>query len=95
LIALTVSAVAARVEPISVAELYTQLVSHEQRLELHNGGNQSSINAAVKGNHGNNNNSSRGGRGGTSDRNGGGCGGCDGFGRGGGGRNSFQSGVFC
>ena len=33
-----VSAIAARVKPISVGELYTQLVSFEQRMELHDGG---------------------------------------------------------
>lgn len=46
-----VSAVAARVEPISIGELYTQLVSFEQRMELHSrgGGFQSSANVAAKG----------------------------------------------
>lgn len=48
-----VSAVAARVEPISVDELYTQLVSFEQRMELHAGGSHSSANVASKGGHGN------------------------------------------
>ena len=58
-----VSAVASRVEPISVGELYTQLVSFEQRMEMRGGGHQSSANMAAKG--GRNNNSSRsGGRGG-------------------------------
>ena len=33
-----VSAVAARVEPITVNELYTQLISFEQRMEIHGGG---------------------------------------------------------
>lgn len=86
-----VSAVAARVEPISLGELYTQLISHEQRIELRNGGSQSSANSASRGNRGNYSNNSRG-RGG--------------FGRGGGGgRNQrggrhqnrvlFQAGVFC
>jgi histone deacetylase 1/2 len=79
-----------------VVELYTQFISHEQRLELRNGGSQSSVNAVMKGQHNNNNNSSNGGRGGGGDRNGGGRGGRGGFGRGGGGgRNPFQQGVFC
>jgi hypothetical protein len=88
-----VSSVAARVEPISVAELYTQLVIHEQRLELRNGGNQSSANSVTK-RHRNNGNSPHGGRGGGG-RNGGSRGGRGGFGRGGGGRSSFQPGVYC
>lgn len=33
-----VSSVAGRVEPISITELFTQLISHEQRMELRNGG---------------------------------------------------------
>lgn len=33
-----VSAVAARIEPITVNELYTQLVSFKQRMEYHGGG---------------------------------------------------------
>lgn len=74
------SAVAAHVKPISVVELYTQFISHEQRLELRNGGSQSSVNAVMKGQHNNNNNSSNGGRGGGGDRNGGGRGGRGGFG---------------
>lgn len=91
---LVVSAVAARVESISVTELFTQLVSHEQHLELRNGGNQSSANSATKGKR-NGNNSSSGGRGGSGRNNGGG-GGRGGFGRGGGGgRSTFQPGVFC
>jgi hypothetical protein len=63
-----------------VVELYTQFISHEQRLELRNGGSQSSVNAVMKGQHNNNNNSSNGGRGGGGDRNGGGRGGRGGFG---------------
>ncbi|XP_066354870.1 uncharacterized protein [Miscanthus floridulus] len=35
---LVVFAVAARVEPISIGDLYTQLVSFKQRMELHVGG---------------------------------------------------------
>lgn len=89
-----VSAVAARVEPISVGELYTQLTSHEQCMELCNSANNPSANMATKGGgHGNYNKNSRG-RGGD---------GCGGFGhgsqkggRGGGGRgNSFIAGVYC
>jgi histone deacetylase 1/2 len=95
-----VSAVTARVEPISVAELYTQLISHEQRIEMRSGGgNQSSANMA-----------SRGDRGGGGNRSsGGGCGGYGGSGRGGYGRGNkggrggsggqrkqpFQPGVYC
>ena len=72
-----VSAVAARVEPITVGELYTQLVSFEQRMELHGGGSNASANMASKGGR-NGGNPSRG-------RNGGrGRGGRGGFGRGGG-----------
>lgn len=58
-----VSAVTGRVEPISVGELYAQLVSFKQRQEIKggNGGNQSSANVASKGGH-NNNNSHGGGR---------------------------------
>lgn len=44
-----VLAVAARVEPISLGELYTQLISHEQRLELRGGGSNSSVNLASRG----------------------------------------------
>ena len=47
-----VTAVAARVEPITPGELYTQLISHEQRLKLHSGGSQSSANLASRGGHG-------------------------------------------
>jgi histone deacetylase 1/2 len=84
-----------------VPELYAQLIAHEQRKELSNGGGaQLSANAATKGNRngGGSSNTSRG-------RGGGGRGG---FGRGGGGRGrggnsgggnghgrNFQPGVFC
>lgn len=89
-----VSAVAARVEPISVGELYTQLVSFEQRMEIKNGGggHQSSANVAAKGGRGGgNNNNNQGSRGGR--RSGGGHGGKGG--RGGGRQGNFQSSVFC
>jgi histone deacetylase 1/2 len=92
-----VSAVAERVEPITVAELHTQLIAHEQRLEMCNGGVQSSANLATKGK-GGGGSSSCGGRGGG--RRNGGRGNCGGFTRGGGNngggtRSSFQPGVFC
>lgn len=59
-----VSAVEASIEPISVGELYTQLTSFEQRMEMKNdGGYQSSANMAAKGGRGNYN-SRGGGRGG-------------------------------
>lgn len=51
-----VSAISARVEPITVAECYAQLVSHEQRKELHGGGSHSSVNVATRGNKGGNGN---------------------------------------
>jgi hypothetical protein len=89
-----VSAVTVRVEPITVVELYTQLVSHEQRLEIRGGGggNQSSTNLAVKGGRGNNNRGGgRGGGGGRGNYGHGHKGGCVG----GGGRNTFHPGVFC
>ena len=90
-----VSAVAVRAEPITVQELYTQLVTHEQRIDMRNsGGHQSSTNVACKGRGGGNPSRGRGGGG----RNGGGCGNRGGFGRGGGGRgqvSTFQQGVFC
>jgi uncharacterized membrane protein YgcG len=85
---LVVLAVTACVEPITVAELYTQLITHEQRMEIRGGGsNQCSANMAAKGGRGQSNNGNRGG--------GRGGGGCGGFGRGnkgghgGGGRNTF------
>ena len=57
-----VSAVAARVEPITMNELYTQLVSFEQRMEIRGGWQQSSANIVAKGGRGNNsNNNARGG----------------------------------
>lgn len=65
-----VSAITAKVEPISVGELYTQLISFEQRYEIKHGENhQSSANSVAKGGRGGNNNGSRGGG-----RNGGGRG---------------------
>ena len=94
-----ISAVTARVEPISVAELYTQLISHEQRLEMCSGGrNQSSANMASRGDRGGSGNRSGGGGGGSS-----GGYGCGGYGRsnrgrgGGGGQRKqpFQPGVYC
>jgi hypothetical protein len=45
-----VSSIAARTEPISFAELYSQLLAHENRLDLQNGGqglSQSSVNNAT------------------------------------------------
>ena len=49
-----VSVVASHVEPISLGELYTQLVSFEQQMEIRGGGGQqSSANLAAKGGHGN------------------------------------------
>lgn len=71
-----VSALCARTEPLTVSDLYAQLLSFEHRLQLLQGGimNQSSVNAA-----------NRGGRGGFG-RGGGGRGGNNGgYGRGGGG----------
>lgn len=61
-----VSAVAARVELITVNELYAQLVSFEQRVEARGGGQQSAANMATRDNRGGNfnNNSHGGGRGG-------------------------------
>jgi histone deacetylase 1/2 len=95
-----VTSVSNRVEPISLQELQVQLVSHEQRREIREGGSHSSVNVATKGGRGGggnfSNNTSRGGRGG---------GGRGGFVRGGGGRNggrnggergrNFLHGVFC
>jgi len=89
-----VSAVASRVEPISLGELYTQLTSFESRMEMRNGGGQqSAANMVAKG--GRNSHPRGGGRGGDSGR--------GGFGRGfksgrGGGRpqgSTFLTGVFC
>lgn len=92
-----VSAVTARVEPMSVGELYTQLVSFEQRMEIKNspGGHNSSVNSVTKSGRGGNNNSR--GRG----HNGGGRSGFDRGPKGGrdGGRpqggNNFQQGLYC
>jgi hypothetical protein len=98
-----VGAVAARVEPITVNELFTQLVSHEQRLDLRGNNNQSSANLAARGNRdrGNQNNQGRNGagnrnRGGRSNTNNSSPGRANG-GRGPGGqqRAPFQPGVFC
>jgi hypothetical protein len=61
-----VSAVATRVEPITLGELYTQLIAHEQRLEMRSGGSNSSANSVSHGNRGNNDNNSNRGRGGFS-----------------------------
>ena len=47
-----VFAVTARVRPVMVAELYTQLTSFKQRMELHGGASHSSANMAAKGGHG-------------------------------------------
>jgi len=90
-----VTAVTARVEPITLGELYSQLVSFEQHMELQNGGSNPSANLATKGGRGGGNQSrgrSGGGRGGGG---GGGHGDRIGSGRGNGGRSSFQPGVIC
>jgi len=84
-----VTAVTARVEPITLGELHSQLVSFEQRMELQNGGSYPSANLATKGGRGGGNQSR--GRGGG----GGGRGDRSGSGRGNGWRNSFQPGVIC
>lgn len=49
-----VSALVTRVEPISLSELYSQLLRFETRLELQQGGSgsSSSVNATGKGGHG-------------------------------------------
>jgi hypothetical protein len=47
-----ISAVSARVEPITVAELYGQLLSHEQRWELHQTNQYHAANTATRGGHG-------------------------------------------
>ena len=76
-----VSAVAARVEPISVQELYTQLTSFEQRMEMHGGGSQSSADMSTRGGRDGGNNQrgrgdfSRGGGGGRNQKGGRGGGG--------------------
>jgi len=103
-----VTAMASRVELVSINELYAQLIAFEQRKEIANGGvPQSSANLATKGGRGgnfpnSNQNASRGrndgGGRGSFRRGGGGCGnggrGTSTGGNGGGGRN-FLSGVFC
>jgi len=43
-----ISAVLARVEPITVNELYTQLTNFEQRVDLWHGGSPSSVNTAAR-----------------------------------------------
>ena len=47
-----VTAVSTRVEPITVNELYAQLVAHEQRLEIRGGEQQYSVNMVAKGGRG-------------------------------------------
>ena len=88
-----VTGVANRAEPISLGELYTQLISRESRLEMRGGGSSSSANLASRGGNFNR------GRGGFS--RGGGNGG-RGNQRGGGRNNNnnrdrapFQPGLFC
>lgn len=44
-----VSIVVGRTEPVSMGELFTQLVSFEQRMDLRSRGNQSLANMAAKG----------------------------------------------
>ena len=105
-----VTAMATRVEPLSVNELYAQLIAFEQRKEINNGHDQSSANLANKGGRGGNNfsgysnsnqprNRNDAGRGGY--RRGGGGGGRGNGGRGNGGNNgegagrNFLQGVFC
>jgi hypothetical protein len=99
-----VSAISLRVEPLTVHELFTQLVNHEQRIDLRGGGRHSSANLASRGGHGGGNQYQARGRGGRP---------CGGFNRGGspgrgGGRNhgpctvcgrthgpNFEHGVIC
>jgi len=96
-----ITVVANRVEPITVPELYAQLIAHEQRKELNfGGGTQSSVNAATKGNRsgaGSSNNPRRdGGNRGGFGRGGGGRGRGNNYGGGGTGHGrNFQSGVLC
>ena len=47
-----VNAMASRVEPVTVSELYNQLLSFEMRLDMLHGGAQSSVNSAVRGGRG-------------------------------------------
>jgi len=89
-----VSAVASRVEPISLGELYTQLTSFESRMEMRNGGvQQSAANMVAKG--GRNSQPRGGGHGGDRGRGGfirgfkNGCGGARPQG------STFLAGVFC
>ena len=97
-----VSAVASRVEPISVNELYAQLIAFEQRKEIHGGSSQSSANVATKGGRGGGSGASNqqqrgrndGGRGGFR-RGGGGRGNGGRNNNGGGGGRNFLAGVFC
>jgi hypothetical protein len=70
------------VDPISLQEIQAQLVSHEQRRKIHDGGFHSSVNIAAKGGRGGANFSNN--RGGTS--RGGGGRGSSGHGHNGGGR---------
>ncbi|WVZ51017.1 hypothetical protein U9M48_002209 [Paspalum notatum var. saurae] len=49
-----VSAIAARVEPIIIGEMYSLLLSFEQHLDLYDGGTQSSANTAARGGRGGN-----------------------------------------
>jgi hypothetical protein len=90
------STVTARVESISVNELYAQLTSYEQRKEMHGGGSQSSINIATEGGSG-----GGGGHPYSTNTRGHGGGGRGGFGRdnkgghdGGGVNHNFLQGVF-
>jgi len=81
-----VAAVTARVESISVHELYAQLMSHEQHKEARDGGSNSSVNVATKGSRGGSGNHTSNNRGGRGNRGGfhRGKGGCGGGGRSGG-----------
>ena len=63
-----VSAMCSRVEPVTVPELYSQLLSFETRMNLHGGTSQSSANAASRGRFNNSNNKQNGNRGGGGDR---------------------------
>lgn len=56
------SSMTARTKPLTLDELYTQLVSWEQRIDLLHGGSGSSSNSATRGGHGGFNRG-RGGRG--------------------------------
>lgn len=56
------SSMTARTKPLTLGELYTQLVSWEQRIDLLHGGSGSSSNSATRGGHGGFNRG-RGGRG--------------------------------